>query len=686
MNNTRDDKHFASLDTPEIQNAPSTPSNGTPFPSLRRRQVQIEINQAECAGPVWMYPGEGSYQHLTPSTEEMDTIHTQLQRPKQLLSEWPSTAICGNDILSSVLYSSGLVALKAGKLAPVPLILVAILLYFFRFIYEEAITAFPLNGGSYNVLLNTTSKRMASFGAALGILSYLATGVVSATSAVNYVETQIELPVTGTTIGLLGVFALLSVYGIGESAVIATVIFAFHVLTLILLSIASLVYSTQHGSIFIDNMKTSLPPIDFAGKMITSNVFAAIFFGFSAALLGITGFESSANFVEEQQGGVFRKTLRNMWALVTVFNIVLSFLSLAVLPLEGANGIYKHSEVVLANMGRVAAGPWLETWVSIDAFIVLSGAVLTSYVGITGLVRRLAFDRVLPAFLMKQNPWRHTNHTIILLYFLVATSLVLILNADVGTLSGVYTYAFLGLMTLFACGCMALKAKRADVPRDVDAPWWTCIVGCILVILGIFGNLLGDPKVLMYFAIYLIVVVSAMFLMLERVLILRVILAIMKRIFPSKSVKDPTQALMSEPSIHTGARGGRTIIRAIIDVQIQPIIFFCKRPDMTRLNKAILYVRRNEQTQNLRFVYVDERNLEEQQSVLSVFQDMVALLDFMYPKLKIDFVFVEGIFDPAMVLWISEKMLVATNLMFIAQPGNALAHKISRLGVRVITG
>ncbi|KAL0584791.1 hypothetical protein ABG067_005398 [Albugo candida] len=584
MNDPRDDKHFASLDTPEIQNVSTTPSNGTSFPSLRRRQVQIEINPSECSGPVWMYPGEGSCQHLTPSSEEMDTIQTQLQRPKHLLSEWPSTAICGNDILSSVLYSSGLVALKAGKLAPVPLILVAILLYFFRFIYEEAITAFPLNGGSYNVLLNTTSKRMASFGAALGILSYLATGVVSATSAVNYVETQIELPVMGTTIGLLGVFALLSVYGIGESAFIATIIFAFHIITLVVLSIASLVYSTQHGSIFIDNMKTSLPPIDFAGKMISSNVFAAIFFGFSAALLGITGFESSANFVEEQQHGVFRKTLRNMWALVTIFNIVLSFLSLAVLPLEGEDGIYKHSEIVLANMGRVAA------------------------------------------------------------------------------------------------------AKRADVPRDVDAPWWTCIVGCILVVMGIFGNLLGDPKILMYFAIYLIIVVSAMFLMLERVLILRVILAIMKRVVPSKSVKDPTQALMSDPTIHTGARGGRTIIRAIIDVQLQPIIFFCKRPDMTRLNKAVLYVRRNEQTQNLRFVYVNERNVEEQPNVLTVFQDMVALLDFMYPKVKIDFVFVEGTFDPAMVLWISERMQVATNLMFIAQPGNAMAHKISRLGVRVITG
>ena len=39
----------------------------------------------------------------------------------------------------------------------------------------------------------------------------------------------------------------------------------------------------------------------------------AIFFGYSSALLGISGFESSSNYVENQKPGVFPKTLRNMW-------------------------------------------------------------------------------------------------------------------------------------------------------------------------------------------------------------------------------------------------------------------------------------------------------------------------------------------------------------------------------------
>lgn len=54
---------------------------------------------------------------------------------------------------------------------------------------------------------------------------------------------------------------------------------------------------------------------------------------------GISGFETSANFVEEQASGVFVKTLRNMWVAVAFFNPVLSLMSLMVLPMQQ---IYDH--------------------------------------------------------------------------------------------------------------------------------------------------------------------------------------------------------------------------------------------------------------------------------------------------------------------------------------------------------
>ncbi len=45
-----------------------------------------------------------------------------------------------------------------------------------------------MNGGTYNALLNTTSKKVASIAGALSLLSYTATAVVSATSAMEYLK------------------------------------------------------------------------------------------------------------------------------------------------------------------------------------------------------------------------------------------------------------------------------------------------------------------------------------------------------------------------------------------------------------------------------------------------------------------------------------------------------------------
>ena len=85
--------------------------------------------------------------------------------PQRKLGQWRATAICGNDITSSVLYVAAICTAAAGVYAPIALATVGIVLFLFRKIYAEAGTALPLNGGAYNVLLNTTSKGKASIAA-----------------------------------------------------------------------------------------------------------------------------------------------------------------------------------------------------------------------------------------------------------------------------------------------------------------------------------------------------------------------------------------------------------------------------------------------------------------------------------------------------------------------------------------
>ncbi|ETP25736.1 hypothetical protein F441_01404 [Phytophthora nicotianae CJ01A1] len=656
--------------------------------NVRRRKIEIEVEEGAARGPTWQFPRSGTSQHVHVPESELAEIQHQLDQPRKLLSEWPATAISGNDILGSVLYAAASVVARAGKLMPVSLLMVAIVLYFFRFIYEEVVTAIPMNGGTYNALLNTTSKRAAAVAACLSILSYVATGVVSATSGVHYLDTQVDIPIVACTIALLFAFALLALVGIAENSRVALVIFLHHIVVLSILVVSCAVHGIKNPDIFRDNMNADFPEVDFAGTMLDGNAFTAVFFGFGAAMLGITGFESSSNYVEEQAPGVFRKTLRNMWALASFFNVCLGVGILAVLPLGGDGGIYASKDALLSKAAEVALGSWFSTWVSVDAFIVLSGSVLTSYVGICGLVRRLATDRVLPSFLAKTNQLRGTNHYIIAAFFLLSASLVLILNADSTIMNGVYTYAFLGLMALFASAAMLLKAKRPEIPRDVIAPWSTLVLGLVMVVVAIFANLLGDPSVLMYFALYFIVVALVMFIMFERVTILRCLLALMKKTAPSQYAKETAVNYFrtrDTPEVeHTGARGGRTIARAITSIRSAPIIFFCKRPDLTIINKVIVYVRRNEQTHTLRIVHVfsDE---ESDAPMLESFRNLAMLFDSMYPKIRIDFVSVQGDFNPATIEWLSKKMDVPRNMMFITQPDMVSAERVSSVGVRVIT-
>ena len=63
-----------------------------------------------------------------------------------------------------------------------------LMLFFFRKIYSEIVTAIPNNGGVYNALLNTTTKKFAALGACLSMLSYTATALVSAFDAVLYLK------------------------------------------------------------------------------------------------------------------------------------------------------------------------------------------------------------------------------------------------------------------------------------------------------------------------------------------------------------------------------------------------------------------------------------------------------------------------------------------------------------------
>lgn len=54
-------------------------------------------------------------------------------------------------------------------------------------------------------------------------------------------------------------------------------------------------------------------------------------------------------------------------------------------------------------------------------------------------------------------------------------------QGDITTLAGVYTFSFLGVMTLFSVGTILLKFKRPSLPREVTVSYGTTLVGLTCV-------------------------------------------------------------------------------------------------------------------------------------------------------------------------------------------------------------
>ncbi|MHC2992816.1 amino acid permease [Pontibacter sp. HJ8] len=566
-----------------------------------------------------------------------------------------ATAICGNDITSSCLYVSALAIIYAGQYAWVALLMVGGVLFLFRSIYGEVVGALPLNGGAYNALLNTTSKSTASLAACLTLLSYMATAVISASEAMHYVHHLWEgLPILYATIALLALFMGLTIMGIGESSIVAIIIFITHLSTLTLLVVIGFTYLFGHG---FDTLALNY------SQPLQGNIWKALFFGFAAAMLGISGFESSANFVEEQAPGVFPKTLRNMWLAVTIFNPLTAFLAIAILPMAA---VAENQTALLAYMGEVAGGNWLAGLVSVNAAMVLSGAVLTSYVGVTGLVQRMTLDRCLPQFLLKTNN-RGSAYLIMISFFLLCVSILLITLGDIGALAGVYTISFLSVMVLFGLGNVLLKFRRNRLPRPVRASALVLFVAITAVLAALIGNAILNPAYVWVFLKYFLPTVAIVFIMLYRIELL---------IFAAYLLRQIERQLKKRLPINS-----RKIIRLIHTIRAQQFVFFTRGDNIANINKVMRYIVENEHTNRIKIVNV----LKEGETPPKKLMHEVEVLDLAYPELEVDFVILKGRFGPDLIQELSLKWGIPKNFMFIGSPGDHFPYGLQELGgVRLV--
>lgn len=615
----------------------------------------------------------------------MSQVETQHSHPK--LNEIQATSICANDILSSVLYVSGLVIPIAGVFAPLVLLFIGLVLFIYKGVYREVVEAMPINGGSYNALLNGTSKNVAATAGVLTILSYVATAVISAKSGIDYLFTIIKplsvsftenpslatLFIFGGTVLVLAFFAILTINGVKDSANVAMAIFGFHIVTLSVFVILGVIYLNNQGgidyilsdkSIWHINSQLTFGDLLDRMKRVTGGQYPIImllFLAYSSSLLGVSGFESSANFVEEQAAGVFKKTLRNMLIGVSFFNPIIAFLALNLTTLPV---ISETRDFLLADEAHIIGGDIFKYILVIDAFLVLCGAVLTSFVGITGLVKRMALDECLPQFLTKENS-KGSSTVIILSFFALCVSILFITQGNLSSLGGVYAIAFLSVMSMFGLSNIILKTTRPELKKGYTFPSFLVVLAIISTVVGVFGNVfakdgkVGDFGNFLYFTVYFVPLFGFVWCYIYRDLIIKFLLKV--------------------------THGNGRVLTWYSMITKSRYAVFVHKP--SHLFSSLNYINQNEAGRNVIVAHCDDEDDPSDDKYKEELSVMVPMLQSagVFPHLKLKLHKCHSQFGPQSIKEIADRYNIPINRIFIGSIKNHHDFNYDDLGgVRII--
>lgn len=377
-----------------------------------------------------------------------------------------AAGIVGADIGTSIFYGTGILFPIVGYYAPLFVLTCCLMMWLFKRTYEEGLAMSPYNGGAYSMILRSVGRRGAVLAGALTFVSYLATAAVSALAGSFYLSSLFP-SLSSSHIVLLSFipiagFGILNTKGIKEPAKLVTLIAGLHFLLLIIIAV--------WGGGFLITHWDSISFQRFTSPTISLS-FSTLMYGFASAFLGITGFESAAQIVEELETPTLttvHKLYKTVIILVSLTAPAISFLCLILLsPLEIQNNL----NYLLSGLAMKLGGKSLLTIIVIDATLTLYAAVNTAFVGFIGLAKTMAKQGNLPEKLLWRVAHIYPNikgYPLISLPFAgIALTMSALVAGEVGVLAKVYEIAFLGVMVSFCIGVILLRNQplKKDTPK-----------------------------------------------------------------------------------------------------------------------------------------------------------------------------------------------------------------------------
>ncbi|KAI9352290.1 amino acid permease-domain-containing protein [Zopfochytrium polystomum] len=661
-----------------------------PLPAVSEPTAFIVVQAGNSRDSSALSPGRASgtsAPNARRTVHEDNSANTRRDSHQQQheMGEWMATAIAANDLLGSVLYTTGVVCGVAGKFAPLSLLLVALSLFPFKRVIQDVMHVIPLNGGFYSVMILSSTKSLAAVAACCSVLDYTSTAVVSAASASAYLDFEFA---TGSifwiTVALLSIFGVLTMMGMKESYSLGVGILLFHLLTMAMIIVCSVLSLRNTGfALLTQNMN----------EPSRSNSYAYdIFIGYCVGMLGVTGFETSANYVEQMKPGVFAKTLRNMSFMVLGLNPVISLVSLALVPLAS---IIENQNTVLSLVANAAAGKWLRVLLAVDAFFVLSGGILTAFVGICGLLEHMVIDNLLPSFLLVQTreqipiiiknfflgrkaskphgKGKGSTPLLPTLFLFICVLLLIVFNGNVTELSLVFSMAFLAVLGMFVVCNAVLRIRMAkEVAGGLSSvlsssrargSWggFCVLFSGALVVSAIIGNSIYNPQMITTFFAFFLGLLVIVSIILHRVRIGKIIAILLDASLESSRLAMEDDAL---PLSRLSQRLMGQLLQWVRRGRESPVGYFTKGEKLHHLNHVIQYVQRNEATSHLVIIHC----YQDESTIPASLEQNCRVLDHVYPDLTIDLVLVKVAFNYNSVVKISRRLGIRMNQCLISRP------------------
>lgn len=401
-------------------------------------------------------------------------------------------AVVAADLMSTPMYVVGLLGRSIGPTQWVYLAALSALLGLLLPFYFLVMTRYAPHGGGVASLGETAfHPLLGQIGSWMMVTDYSLTVAISAASAVYYVTaffpgfpTSMVVLITLVLIASLWYLNILGVKegaGVALKATVGTL--AIYVVVVVL---AGFKLDTGH----VETAKGHVREVFNFGAMGGWAFFVGFSAKFSSAFLALTGLESGAQIAHHVREP---KTRHAKWGLFLVWLsfILTPLLGLMASLLLSPKILQTKGDYLLAELARLAGGPWVMGVFVAAGGLILAFAANTGMIGYNAVLLKLAQTGNLPGGLLKTGK-RGTPVLSISIVAITSAAILVMVQGNMEMLGHLYAFGVVGsvLLTLVSI----LKIRLFD--EEHSKKWITALVALASLIMALVFvfNLVYKPE------------------------------------------------------------------------------------------------------------------------------------------------------------------------------------------------